>query len=223
MAPVRRSRSNSKTATTPEKEGSAEQPGAVAVEDTVVEPEAESSKRKRQRRSGESTSVLEKVKNPGVAAKADNEPLADEVSMEKSSADSGEPEAKPPKKKRRSSASVAKKEDTTEIDADANSRPMSEYHIQLLANAKMDAKKEFEEGRDAILARVPEEYKQMFHQVAFAKWKKELLPCVILSPYDISTSDVRKSWIKMFHNVSALLIRRLQDGRSSLDFVFAQS
>jgi len=99
----------------------------------------------------------------------------------------------------------------------------SKSDSELLKKAKMDAKREFEERRDAILARVPEEYKQMFHQIGFVKWKKELVPCLILSPYDILTSDMRKSCIKVFHNASDHLIRRLQYGRSSLDFVFAQS
>ena len=72
-----------------------------------------------------------------------------------------------------------------------------------LDNARAAAKKKFEEEKARILAEVPEEHKNKWGQVGFAKCGKEWNPCLIVSPYDASPRSVmRKLWMKMFENVS---------------------
>jgi hypothetical protein len=69
--------------------------------------------------------------------------------------------------------------------------------------ARAAAKKKFEEEKARILAEVPGQHKSKWGQVGFAKWGKEWLPCLIVSPYDVSpTTTMREQWMKMFENVS---------------------
>ena len=60
----------------------------------------------------------------------------------------------------------------------------------------------FEEGRDAILAEVPDDAKSRFGQIYFAKWGKQVLPVLVMNPYSIPPGAARKLWVDMFDNVS---------------------
>jgi hypothetical protein len=64
------------------------------------------------------------------------------------------------------------------------------------------AQKKFEEERDAVLASIPESYRALFGQIGFYPWSKSLLPVLIVSPYDVPPSPVRKQWLEMFNKVS---------------------
>jgi hypothetical protein len=65
-------------------------------------------------------------------------------------------------------------------------------------------RKLFEEGRDAILAEVPDEAKARFGQIYFAKWVKQALPVLVLNPYSVPPGAARKHWVDMFDNVGNL-------------------
>jgi hypothetical protein len=64
------------------------------------------------------------------------------------------------------------------------------------------AQKKFEEERDAVLASIPESYRALFGQIGFYPWSKSLLPVLIVSPFDVPPSPVRKQWLEMFNKVS---------------------
>ena len=75
---------------------------------------------------------------------------------------------------------------------------------QLLADAKQDAKEQFEAERDAVLEALPGSVKAMFFQVGFAQWgrSKKYLPMIILDPYSVPpASSARTAWMKKFHAV----------------------
>jgi len=59
----------------------------------------------------------------------------------------------------------------------------------------------FEEGREAILAEVPDDAKARFGQIYFAKWGKQALPVLVMNPYSIPPGATRKLWLDMFDNV----------------------
>lgn len=70
-----------------------------------------------------------------------------------------------------------------------------------LEKARTDAKQQFEQERDAILQCLPSEYKAMFGEVVFSKWKKSWLPCLVLSPYMVPPGPIRDQWMGMFNKV----------------------
>ena len=41
-----------------------------------------------------------------------------------------------------------------------------------------------------------------FRKLGFAKWGKDILPVMFLSPYDIPPGYMREQWMQMFANVS---------------------
>ena len=74
---------------------------------------------------------------------------------------------------------------------------------------KMDAvaaRKEFEREKEGIMAQVPDNCKELFHQVGFAKWGKGFLPAMAVSPYDVPPGDIRDQWMKMYQNVRTVCI-----------------
>ena len=66
------------------------------------------------------------------------------------------------------------------------------------------AKAFFEKQRDDVMGRIPEDVKNDFRKVGFAKWGKEFLPVMQMSPYEVAPGGVRDQWMEMFHNVSFL-------------------
>jgi hypothetical protein len=62
-------------------------------------------------------------------------------------------------------------------------------------------KADFENVRDEVLDQVPEKVKQRFGQICFSKWGKEMLPVLVLSPYDVPPEAVRDMWFAMYKKV----------------------
>ena len=65
-----------------------------------------------------------------------------------------------------------------------------------------EKRKLFEEGKEAILAEVPNDAKARFGEIYFAKWGKQFLPVLVMNPYSIPPGAARKLWVDMFDNVS---------------------
>lgn len=59
-------------------------------------------------------------------------------------------------------------------------------------------RRKFEEARDLILADVPESVKDRFGEICFAKWGREVLPVLVLSPYSVPPGGVRDKWLAMY-------------------------
>jgi hypothetical protein len=93
----------------------------------------------------------------------------------------------------------------------------------LLESSRQDAKQEFEAGRKTIMDRVPDQYKNRFGEVSFAKWGMRIRPVLIVSPYDVpmGPDSPREQWLGMFERVSSLVRndsaqnRRPSSGRDS--------
>jgi hypothetical protein len=76
----------------------------------------------------------------------------------------------------------------------------------LLEGVKKDAKKEFEQEREVILAQLPRKVKDMIGEIGFTKWGKINFPVLILSPYDVPPGEVRDMWREAFERVRSLLM-----------------
>jgi len=83
-------------------------------------------------------------------------------------------------------------------------KTLDEKKQRILEGAIHDAKKEFEKLKAETLSAIPETYKSMFGQIGFTKWKKEMIPVLILSPFDVSPGPVRDGWLQMFERVSSV-------------------
>jgi len=58
------------------------------------------------------------------------------------------------------------------------------------------------EEEKMFLDNLPEEVKQMFRQICFAKWAKDWLPVLVLNPYDVSQEEFREEWKKKYTKYS---------------------
>lgn len=67
-------------------------------------------------------------------------------------------------------------------------------------------KAEFEKERDGVLAGVPDHVKARFGEVCFAKWGKQILPALVLSPYSVAPGGVRDIWFEMYSKVCSDLV-----------------
>jgi hypothetical protein len=124
------------------------------------------------------------------------------------------PAASPPASASDDSGGGASKDADQAKEVDASLPTLDQLRKEkILEDLRKQGKKEFEEERDSILARLPQDYKQMFHQIGFVKGRTDFLPCLILSPYEVSVGPVRSEWLERFHSVSTL---RIDDGRWSL-------
>ena len=81
-----------------------------------------------------------------------------------------------------------------QVDADADTPPSLVLTLE-------EKRRLFEEGRDALLAEVPDETKARFGQIYFAKWGKQVMPVLVMNPYSIPPGTTRKLWLDMFDNV----------------------
>lgn len=72
---------------------------------------------------------------------------------------------------------------------------------RLLKLARQDAKTEFEEEKESILSKVPGNIQDLFGQLGFARWNKNFLPALILSPYSVPPGPARNIWLEMYHKV----------------------
>ena len=79
--------------------------------------------------------------------------------------------------------------------------------LQALAEGRADAQREFEMERARVLDALSPEYRSRIGQIVFAKWKKESLPALILSPYSVPPGPVRTLWMNKFEKVRRWHIR----------------
>ena len=78
--------------------------------------------------------------------------------------------------------------------------------VQLLKDARDDAKNWFERDRNTVMASLPEVVKKSFYEVGFAAWEttktNNYLPVLILSPFSLSgASSVGKTWFDTYEKV----------------------
>jgi hypothetical protein len=59
--------------------------------------------------------------------------------------------------------------------------------------------------RAGTLALVPENIRDMFGQIGFAKPKRVMFPVLIMNPYDVSDEGVREMWHSAFEKVRVML------------------
>ena len=80
--------------------------------------------------------------------------------------------------------------------------------VQLLKDARDDAKNCFERDRDIVMASLPEVVKKSFYEVKFAAWGTMYLPVLILSPFSLSgTSSAGRLWFDTYEKVSFFPVR----------------
>ena len=74
-----------------------------------------------------------------------------------------------------------------------------------IARNRDSLKKDFEKERNEILEAMPDDYKAMLGQIGFAKWSKNLVPVLILSPFDLppGVGSVREQWMHMYEKLSS--------------------
>jgi len=84
-----------------------------------------------------------------------------------------------------------------------------------IAHNRLELKQDFEKERDEILEAIPDDYKAMLGQIGFAKWSKNLVPVLILSPFDLppGVGSVREQWMHMYEKLSN------QDRLANLSYV----
>ena len=64
-------------------------------------------------------------------------------------------------------------------------------------------KEKFEQYRDDLLSRIPENVKSLFREGGFAKWSMgEWLPVLELGPFDVEPGPLRDKWLFLFEKVS---------------------
>lgn len=87
-----------------------------------------------------------------------------------------------------------------EIPAELQMEDTAKLELELPSAvlAKMEA---FEKEKKEILDSLPDEVKARFGQQYFSKWGKNILPCVVMSPFDIPPSLARDQWLKMYEKV----------------------
>ena len=121
-----------------------------------------------------------------------------------------EPDArndKKPKRKTKKSKSTKKKKTVTKNDESKkikSSKPTKDQkkrNEKLLREAIAEAKRDFEADRAAVLDQVPSKVQDMFGQVGFGKWGKNMLPVLILGPYTVPPGQARDTWMEMFNKV----------------------
>lgn len=61
---------------------------------------------------------------------------------------------------------------------------------------------DFQQYRDELLSRVPDNVKSRFLEGGFCKWGKEYLPVLEVGPFDVEPGPVRGMWMEMFEKVS---------------------
>jgi hypothetical protein len=70
-----------------------------------------------------------------------------------------------------------------------------------LEEGRAEAKREFEAERARIMDALSVSYRNMIGEIVFAKWKKESLPALILSPFSVPPGPVRTLWMNKFEKV----------------------
>ena len=111
------------------------------------------------------------------------------------------------KKKRGKSDSAGEKMPATkkrkkQSTAVEENEPTMEEKEQMLQEGIEEARMQFENDRDELLASLPSSYSEKFKEIGFAKWAGSVIPVLVLSPYDVPPGKVRNDWMKGYENVS---------------------
>ena len=106
------------------------------------------------------------------------------------------------KKKKRKKKRKHGDQDEGEEDESMESRKLTPREEKRLERRMKLAQEIFEETRKEVIAKIPQDVKDDFRQIGFAKWGKEFLPIMQVGPYDVGPGDVRDQWMVMFENVS---------------------
>ena len=108
------------------------------------------------------------------------------------------------KEKRKKKRKKRQSHESSEVDDDDGESlsSLNDREENRLRRRLGKAKVLFEKGRDDIMARIPDDVKTGFLKLGFAKWGKEWLPVVQLSPFQVPPGSVRDQWMEMFNNVS---------------------
>eukprot|EP00980_Cylindrotheca_fusiformis_P023811 scaffold11032_cov122-Cylindrotheca_fusiformis.AAC.12 len=87
---------------------------------------------------------------------------------------------------------------------EVESEVQSEFDFEAmeLTPAQLKMKEEFEKKKQEVLDTLPAEVKARFGQQYFTKWGKNLLPCLVMSPYSIPPGPARDEWFRMYEKVS---------------------
>lgn len=72
---------------------------------------------------------------------------------------------------------------------------------RLLNDVKEDARKHFENERNAVLESLPYSVKNHFFAVGYAKYENTHLPALVVDPFCVGPGSVRKSWLRRFKMV----------------------
>jgi hypothetical protein len=95
-------------------------------------------------------------------------------------------------------------EPTTTEDAEISAEIQMEDTAELelkLTPAVLAKKDAFEKEKKETLDSLPDEVKARFGEQYFSKWGKNILPCVVMSPFDIPPCLARDQWLKMYEKV----------------------
>jgi hypothetical protein len=65
----------------------------------------------------------------------------------------------------------------------------------------LERKADWEATRDVVLDEVLDKVKQKYGQICFSKWGKEILPVLVMSPFDVPPGPVREMWFDMYEKV----------------------
>jgi hypothetical protein len=74
-----------------------------------------------------------------------------------------------------------------------------------LATASLEKsieRQKFEAERSQILESLPKKYKDLFGQIGFCHWGRQLCPTLILNPFDVPPGSIRQLWLEMYNKVS---------------------
>ena len=107
------------------------------------------------------------------------------------------------KKRQSHDSDVELDRDDGDDDADSVSAPpLTKREEKRLQRRLEKATIFFETEREDIIKQIPNDVKNDFRSLGFARWGKEYLACMQLGPYDVGPGGVRDRWMEMFNNVS---------------------
>jgi len=110
------------------------------------------------------------------------------------------PELTPkPKKKRKSTPKDGKKKvlKKRKLDPIRDRKRME----KLLEIGRREAKAELEKEKSKVMSKLPVEVKNLFGKIGFAKWGRDCLPALALSPYRVPPGAARDAWMNMFRRM----------------------
>jgi hypothetical protein len=87
-------------------------------------------------------------------------------------------------------------------DGSSDSPAIRRKRLRLLQAARADAKADHEALKRRVFASLTDKYKNTFNEIGYAKWGKEELPALVVSPFDVPPGVVRDQWMQAYDNVS---------------------